>query len=295
MQPTKEKIVAVIPTFNRKTILKECLDALLGQKYPLNSIIIIDGASSDGTRDFLLANGYLNNHKVDYIRLKENIGGCGGFSEGMKRGYEKGFDWIWLMDDDALPAKNSLEMMVNAIYKMGDRAFDCAMWNQIVFNKEDINCSNGEQISLESVESAMFVGFMINRKLIKKIGFPHGDYFMYWDDIEYSNRVIKNGGEIKKVINSKIYHKDWEHQPPITSYFLGKKIEIPDIPKWKFYYLIRNRLLMGRSDIKEFAKGVVSGLKWWIKILLVKPQFIATATIGILHGLIGKTGKQSNI
>jgi len=79
MQPTKEKIVAVIPTFNRKTILKECLDALLGQKYPLNSIIIIDGASSDGTRDFLLANGYLNNHKVDYIRLKENIGGCGGF------------------------------------------------------------------------------------------------------------------------------------------------------------------------------------------------------------------------
>ena len=94
MENKKEKIAAVVVTYNRKELLKECLDALLAQTHPLDSIILIDNASTDGTPEFLKEKGFLDNPKIDYVRLSENSGGAGGFYEGMKRGYEKGFDWV---------------------------------------------------------------------------------------------------------------------------------------------------------------------------------------------------------
>ena len=90
-QNKKEKIAAVVVTYNRKELLKECLDALLRQTYSVDSIILIDNASNDGTPEFLKENGYLDNPKIDYVRLPENTGSAGGFYDGVKRGYKKGF------------------------------------------------------------------------------------------------------------------------------------------------------------------------------------------------------------
>lgn len=43
------------------------------------------------------------------ITLPENMGGAGGFHEGIKYAFEHGFDYIWLMDDDGFPAETCLE------------------------------------------------------------------------------------------------------------------------------------------------------------------------------------------
>ncbi len=51
--PNKPSVAAVVVTYNRKVLLKECLDALLAQTRPLDSIIVVDNASTDGTRVFL--------------------------------------------------------------------------------------------------------------------------------------------------------------------------------------------------------------------------------------------------
>ena len=49
----KNTICAVVVTYNRKKLLGECLDALLHQTRPLDSIIVIDNASTDGTYEYL--------------------------------------------------------------------------------------------------------------------------------------------------------------------------------------------------------------------------------------------------
>ena len=36
----------------------------------------------------------------------------------IKRAYEKGFDWVWCMDDDTIAQKNSLEELVKATKKL---------------------------------------------------------------------------------------------------------------------------------------------------------------------------------
>ena len=131
----KETVCAVVVTYNRKELLIECLDGLLRQTRPIDAIYIIDNASTDNTPEFLKEKGFIQELppknltkswekefeiknltdgqpiKLRYIRMHENTGGAGGFHEGVKRAYEKGYDWLWLMDDDAEPYENALQLL----------------------------------------------------------------------------------------------------------------------------------------------------------------------------------------
>ena len=49
----KYSVNAVVVTCNRCELLKQAIDALLNQTYPLNKIVIINNASTDGTKEYL--------------------------------------------------------------------------------------------------------------------------------------------------------------------------------------------------------------------------------------------------
>lgn len=118
-------VCAVVVTFNRKELLTKCISSLLDQTLKLQTIIIVDNNSTDKTEELLLQEGYIKSLpdtkqksvqektiqevKLRYIRLPENMGGAGGFYEGVKTAYEDNYDWIWIMDDDAFPTKTCLE------------------------------------------------------------------------------------------------------------------------------------------------------------------------------------------
>lgn len=48
-----KKVTAVVVTYNRKTLLKECIESLLAQTYKNLDILVIDNASTDGTEGFV--------------------------------------------------------------------------------------------------------------------------------------------------------------------------------------------------------------------------------------------------
>ncbi|MER3603731.1 MAG: hypothetical protein C4298_08345, partial [Thermus sp.] len=87
-----ERVCAVVVTYNRKELLRECLETLRGQTRKVDHILVVDNASTDGTEEVLRAEF----PEVEVLRLPENQGSSGGFHEGMKRAYEEGFDWLWL-------------------------------------------------------------------------------------------------------------------------------------------------------------------------------------------------------
>ena len=160
MRHDHETIAAVVVTYNRKDLLGQCLDSLLRQTYPLDTIYVVDNHSTDGTYDSLRAGDLIApierresepvgtqkdtlaivetaravevqgfpDHRLDihYVRMPENTGGAGGFHEGMKRAAAAGFDWLWLMDDDLLTAPDALETLVrkkNALRSLGTGPF----------------------------------------------------------------------------------------------------------------------------------------------------------------------------
>ena len=95
-------VAAVVVTYNRQAKVGETLDRILAQTRAPDWIIVVDNASTDGT-DQVLAS-YCSDRRVIVYRLQRNMGGAGGFSAGMARGYELGADFVWLMDDDCYPS-----------------------------------------------------------------------------------------------------------------------------------------------------------------------------------------------
>jgi|YelNatPaOPRAMG01_1025707.scaffolds.fasta_scaffold60829_1 rhamnopyranosyl-N-acetylglucosaminyl-diphospho-decaprenol beta-1,3/1,4-galactofuranosyltransferase len=104
-----ETVAAVVVTYNRKDLLRQCLDGILRQTRPVDAIYVVDNASTDGTGQMIAAE-YAD--RVIYERLPENTGGAGGFHHGMKRPYEDGHDWIWVIDDDVVHDPDCLKALL---------------------------------------------------------------------------------------------------------------------------------------------------------------------------------------
>ena len=74
-----DRILAVIVSYNRKELLKEAIEHLLKQQAENLDILVVDNASTDGTKEYI--QGYIDDNKIIYENTGSNIGGAGGFSD----------------------------------------------------------------------------------------------------------------------------------------------------------------------------------------------------------------------
>lgn len=210
------KIAAVVVTYNRLGLLKECIDSLRGQTRKLDEIIVVNNDSKDGTKEWL-------EEQKDVTKIhQENLGGAGGFHNGMKAAYEKGYDWIWLMDDDCLPKLNALEYLFTTEYNfdmvLNSTVLSKGDKDQLSFGLED-DYINKYYITISEISGRKFVnggnffnGTLISRKTIEAIGFPQPLFFIYGDELEYYLRIKKAEIVIKTVLESIVLHPLQKHK-----------------------------------------------------------------------------------
>jgi len=231
------RVAAVVATYNRKELLRKCCQALLSQTRPLNEIIVIDGNSTDGT-DQMLKQEF---PQVTYIRLRENMGSSGHFHEGIKLAYEKGHDWIWIMDDDVVPYKDTLEKLLSEVVGKKAKAIVPKMVNDLQKPYDN------------SKPSPLFAGGLISRDCVGAVGLPLKEFFIYCDDTEYWWRLNKRKFLVLQSKQALVQHTDWANQPKRLKKILGIKIQRPVYPDWKSYYIIRNHILLHIIHKKIFS------------------------------------------
>jgi rhamnopyranosyl-N-acetylglucosaminyl-diphospho-decaprenol beta-1,3/1,4-galactofuranosyltransferase len=208
-----ETVAAVVVTYNRKELLRQCLGGILAQTRPVDAIYVVDNASTDGT-DQMIAAEYAD--RVVYERLPENIGGAGGFHHGMKRAYEDGYDWIWVMDDDAQPEPGCLSELLspqvpasvevrvpvrvddNGSSLLPGSSFDLRNPFRRSFRRPASQLppvTNNPEVHLYiPVEDFTFEGTIFRRSIVRQVGFPHKDLFLWCDDTEYALRIARCTG-----------------------------------------------------------------------------------------------------
>ncbi|WP_419174909.1 glycosyltransferase family 2 protein [Desulfosediminicola sp.] len=252
-----EPITAIVVTYNRKDLLVRCLEALLHQSIPLHCILIVDNCSTDGTYKALIHQGFIDLDIIRYVRLPQNIGGAGGFHEGVKiLSYEQP-GWLWLLDDDAVADQFALEHLVQqaedtlAIY--GSVAVDeipphqTLCWPTEIQNRDKNSNTillHNQLPSIISVKNIPFLGFFIHTSLVREIGLPDRSFFISGDDAEYCARARQQERELFLVKESII-----GHPLPVRTCIniLGRKIYSLSLPPWKRYYDVRNRILIAKK------------------------------------------------
>ena len=102
----------IVVTFNRRILLKQCLDSLAQQSLTPESIIVVNNASTDGTAEDL--DRWMKAEPAQRMvwHLPTNTGGSGGFTRGLKEACAMGAKYLWVMDDDSQPSRDCLEKLV---------------------------------------------------------------------------------------------------------------------------------------------------------------------------------------
>ena len=264
------KITAVVVTFNRLALLKECISGLKRQTVPVQEIIIVNNGSSDGTDVWLATQEGLT------VVTQENLGGAGGQHTGIGVAIDHGADWLWLMDDDAEPFADALEQLLPFLDADSIAAAACSVIDNdgkisVVHRGEfdyrrlmtEFGCkpaaaSEYDKSSFQ-IGYATFVGIVVNRKAIAQIGLPKKEFFLHFDDIEYSLR-LGTYGRIVLVPGSRILHKENASNHFFTKKVFGKeRVRIKYEKLWMRYFVVRN-VVWG---VKEYY-----GKRWDMKLVL---------------------------
>lgn len=215
----------IIPTKNRSKILKSLLLELNKQK-GIFEVIIVDDASTDGTKE-LFNNLDINlNYDLTYIRLKNQSGLPSARNIGIKY---SNFNTIGFLDDDCIPIRDDL-------LNRGYRWLNVNSSNIIGVGGAIYFRSNKSHLELNSINFKKKIKFhqiykFIKNKILlfyeapfklKYVNFLHGGNFFF------KKEFIKlcNGFDLK--FDGNFFHEDTDICMSLRKY--GKLILDPKMP-----------------------------------------------------------------
>lgn len=262
----KESVAVVIVTHNRADLLAGMLDGLAGQTRRPDAVIVVDNASTDHTGEVLAARTDLPLHVI----TQDNLGGAGGFHRGVRAAYDAGWDRVWLMDDDVVPAPDCLEVLMAvdedcliavredlAGTLVEKAAVDFDLRNPLAIRpkRAAVDTAYADRASMPAlveVQNVAFEGFLVRRDVITEIGFPDPAFFIFYDDAEYAVRARRAGRRVWAVRDAVLVRQlDFNQQH--------------DLSGWKGFYMYRNLFVV---HLRHGENALVR-LKPWVITLVV--------------------------
>lgn len=247
------KAVAVVVTYNRLSMLQQCVAHLRLQTVPCD-ILLVDNASSDGTDEWVSTQP-----DIDYYNTGANLGGAGGFNLGMRIAVDRGYDAVWVMDDDCFPEKTALEELEKADNLLGGNygwlasvvlwtdGKECRM-NRPKLRKDYYTKMELLPHGLIFAEQATFVSLFLRASTIREAGLPIKEFFIWGDDIEFTRRIaVRMGKPCYIATQSVVVHAMKENS--------GSNIATDSVERLERYkYAFRNENYLYR---KESIKGII--------------------------------------
>ena len=276
----------VIVTYRRQGLLAELLDSVLGLTVAPWRVVVVDNENSAETArivaDFAARSDALwgvceddpdatgGTSRAVYVGMETNTGGSGGFSEGVRRAFDLGAEWFWVMDDDVAVEPDGLETLARwseeAEAVMGQRRdFDGGhffwqhrFWPRLaIYNPLSRDAWRpGERYKLAN--ALCFEGGFFSRGVVEKIGLPDARFFIYLDDALY--------GYLASKVCDVYYVPDYvlSRRREVANKGIGSVRQLNSTSDMTRYYITRNRgylaryfMLYGDYSAPGFALGTL--------------------------------------
>jgi GT2 family glycosyltransferase len=244
------KVSIISINYNGAAVTCELLESLKKVTYPDFEVIVVDNASKENP------DSIYNNHPwIKFISSEVNLGFAGGNNLGLNAATG---DYFLLLNNDTEVDPGFLEPIVQLmendktigvaspkiIFHHSHGIIQFAGFNpinpytgrgtSIGFGQKDIGQYNASHETSRAHGAAM----MISRRAVEKVGLMADLFFLYYEEMDYCERIKKAGFSIWYEAGSTIYHKE--------SMSTGKGSTL------KTYYLTRNRLLYQRRNVQGF-------------------------------------------
>lgn len=239
----KNNVLAIIVNYNGAADTIECVDSLINSTF-VPDIVIIDNGSKE--EDFL-ALGKINHAKI--IECNDNLGFAKANNIGIEYAINHDYPFVLLINNDTVCDSCMIERLVSNysenevlvpyIYYYSEKD---ALWygggtvDRIKGNSKHIYEKNDSNFYCDYATGCCM---LLSRNILFKVGILPEDYFMYYEDMDYSLCLQKNGVKIKCIVDATLYHKVGKSSGGNQSVF-------------STYYLTRNRLNCVRKYKEEF-------------------------------------------
>ena len=208
-------VSVLIVNFNGKRWLEKFLDSVLNSDYPKErkEVILIDNGSKDGSVEFV-SNKFGSNPRLKMIPNKENLGWAKAINKGMKMATgeiiacisnDVEVDREWLKEIIKVMNSNPKVGMIqcNSISVWDRKTPDSAMNYLDKFGFAYGYESNGKPMAVTFAEG---LAWATRRCVIDEIGMLDENYFMEFDDQDFSWRTILAGYQVFFVPTAIVYH-----------------------------------------------------------------------------------------
>jgi len=217
------KVFIVILNYNGLDVLKKCLTSVFKIDYSNLEIIVVDNNSLDGSLEMAKANF----SKAIFIKNEANLGFAAGNNVGIKFALERAADFILLLNNDVEVEKNFLMQLIDNVAeneKVG-------IASPVIFNGETrevwfsgghinwwgMKAINRKDIQTKNYFNTDFItgcAMLIRAVVFQKVGLLDEDYFLYYEDADFSLRSKKAGFQNMVVSSSWIYHFEKSQENP---------------------------------------------------------------------------------
>ncbi len=192
------KLAVLLTCFNRKEKTLNCINKLLPQLEQLPyeyKIYVCDDKSTDGTYESLKA--LLPEHEV--FQSTGNFYWSKGMYTVMKRAVEDLCDFYLMVNDDVDFFVNALDIMLSSYQKAGGNCGIVGATKAATGDKYTYGGRDEKQNKIEPSERmeqcywANWNCFLVDKKVVEKVGLIDGKYQHAWGDYDYSFRMRKAG------------------------------------------------------------------------------------------------------
>lgn len=195
------RVSIIIPSYNRKEILKEALKALFNQSYSKDKyeIIVIDDGSTDGTEEMMKS--LSSPCRLKYFKNRERMGTPKTRNRGIKKAEG---EFIIFTDSDVIALPDFIKQHLDHHKKYGD----------VIVSGELIQISSLDEVGKKrkGIFDISFSPFdtanvSVKKSFLLEVGLFDESFSAYgWQDIELGHRLIKKGLKRKKNRRALGYH-----------------------------------------------------------------------------------------
>lgn len=275
-----DKPAIVIVTYKRQELLEGLLASIEKSTVAPWRVVVVDNENAPATEKIVAAFGERalelwgpaetdaqgGTGRVVYVPMAENTGGSGGFSEGVRRAYELGAQWFWVMDDDVAiePAglarlskwTGEADVIQGCRYDTDGGPFfwQYRLWEGLgIYNPFAKSAfENGEP---KAINVMCFEGALFSRRVVQTCGLPDPRFFIYWDDAVYGYVASKHVRTI--LVPDFVLRRCRE----VKNVSLGSVRQLNSTSDMTRYYILRNRGYIARylgeyGDYKRLAFGL---------------------------------------
>lgn len=217
-----KKIGIVVCNYNKRDYVMNCVASLLEQTISDRDIYVVDNASADDSADAL------KERYGDWITIFQNEENE-GFSRAMNRGIEhcmaEGYEFILLVDNDTRFAPDAVEIMKHyledhedvgmcgaCVLQMESPDYIQEIGGMIDYKRHELSPNYRNHKLTDEIPEEVRCDYLascallVKREVIEKIGIMRSDYFVYWDDIEWSRRCTDAGYALTALRDAHVWH-----------------------------------------------------------------------------------------